>query len=107
MNSFSVCKKYAVMPEHRNVQVLMIMLEWRDAKLMAECTESINSRLVGLTCGRCYSKIGALQEASMKDWVSQAGMLSGAGFAFGASSLNLSSWKQDKQSAMLFLVPAT
>ena len=37
--------------------------------------------------------------------VGQAGML-GARFACGASFLNFSCWKQDKQSATLFLLPA-
>ena len=40
----------------------------------------------------------------MKDWVGQAGMLSGAGLASGANFLNLSCWKRDKQSAITFSV---
>ena len=42
----------------------------------------------------------------MKDWVGQAGMLSGVGFANGASYLNLSCWKRDKQSAITLLAPS-
>ena len=48
---------------------------------MPNLWQNVDFRLVGLTCGRCYSKIAALQEVSMKDWVGQAGMLFGAGFA--------------------------
>ena len=42
----------------------------------------------------------------MKDWIGQAGMLSAAGFANGASCLNLFCLKQDKQSAITLLAPS-
>ena len=42
----------------------------------------------------------------MKDWIGQAGMLSGAGFVSGANCLNLSCLKRDKQSAITLLVPS-
>ena len=42
----------------------------------------------------------------MKDWIGQAGMLSAAGFTNGASCLNLSCLKRDKQSAITLLAPS-
>ena len=42
----------------------------------------------------------------MKDWIGQAGMLSAAGFASGASCLNLSCMKRNKQSAITLSAPS-
>ena len=71
-----------------------------------EACLKFKSTLICLMCWRCYTKMVTLQEEWMKDWVSQAGMLSCARFACGTSFLNLSCWKWDKQSAVLLLAPA-
>ena len=46
-----------------------------------------------------------LQEAAVKAWAGHAGMLSGDGLAFGASSLKRTSWKQEIESALLLIWP--
>ena len=51
--------------------------------------------------------MAALQEASVKVCISHAGMLSAVGFACGASFLNLSIWKRDRESAILLHTPST
>ena len=49
--------------------------------------------------------IAALHEACMKLCTGQAGMLSGVVFACGASFLNLSIWKRERESAKSLHTP--
>ena len=66
------CRVHAVLRERRSILGLIM-------KLAKEGDQNLK----------------ALHEASMKDWIGQAGMLSGAGFASGASYLNLFCLKRD------------
>ena len=50
---------------------------------------------------RGYSMMVALQEASMKDCIGHAEMLSAAKFVCGACFLNLSIWKQERVSYII------
>ena len=67
--------------EHRNILGLVMMLE------MVRCR--IQKTLSLDWYVRHVTKIVALQEAFMKDWIGQAGMLSCARFASAASCLYL------------------
>ena len=70
---------------------------------MLNCEQNEIFWLIYAMGWRSYTMMAALQEASMKDCIGHASMLSAAEFACGASFLNLFIWKRERESQLLSL----
>ena len=80
---------------------------WGETILFAERMEFVESQLICPSCWLGDSMMPALQEVLMKELVGHAGMWSGCALDLGASFLNFSIWKRDRESAISLHTPET